>query len=287
MPLGKGLNSLLPPVKTRWSLHKETGQSAAPDQERVWQVPISEVAPNVEQPRRNFAHQELEDLVASIKKHGILQPLTVTERVDGGYELIAGERRLRAAAIAGLATVPCLVRAATQRQKLELALIENIQRQDLNPIEEAFAFKRLIEEFDLSQQEVAEEVGKSRPVVTNTIRLLDLPEEIQKALVDNKISVSKARILLSLKEMKDQLRVFHSLLGEGTTLRDVEKAVAREGRASRKGSVRRDPNLLAQETLLEERLGAKVEISRKGERGTIKIYYSSPDELRRLLGELA
>jgi len=287
MPLGKGLNSLLPQTKTRWSLRRETGGANVPDQERIWPIPISEIIPNQEQPRQNFSHQELEDLVASIKKHGILQPLIVTERVDGGYELIAGERRLRAGAIAGFATVPCIVRAATQRQKLELALIENIQRQDLNPIEEAFAYRRLIEEFNLTQQEVADEVGKSRPVVANMIRLLDLPEEIQKALVDGKISVSKARTVLSLKEVKDQMRVFHSLIGESATVRDVEKAVAREGSASRKGSVRRDPNLLAQEDLLEERLGTKVQINQKGEKGTITIYYSSHAELRRLLAELA
>jgi len=287
MPLGKGLNSLLPQAKTRWSLHRETGQTNAPDQERVWPIPISEITPNQEQPRRDFSHQELEEMVASIKRHGILQPILVTEKTDGGYELIAGERRLRAASIAGLATVPCIVRSATQRQKLELALVENIQRQDLNPIEEGFAYRRLIEEFGLTQQQVAEEVGKSRPVVANMMRLLDLPEDIQKALVDGKISAGKARALLSLKEVKDQMRVFRSMIGVNATVRDVEKAVAREGTTSRKGSVRRDPNLLAQEELIEERLGTKVQISQKGEKGTITIYYSSRDELRRLLGELA
>src|SRR3989339_2075456 len=186
MPLGKGLNSPIPPTKSRRIFHRETGDSR--DQEKVWQIPLSEIVPNAEQPRRTFSHAELEDLIASIKKHGVLQPITVVEKTDGGYELIAGERRLRASQMAGLATVPALVRTATRQQKLELALIENIQRQDLNPVEEAFAYKRLMEEFHLTQQEVADQVGKSRPAVANIIRLLDLPEEIQRALMDGKIS---------------------------------------------------------------------------------------------------
>lgn len=284
MPLGKGLDSLIPQTKIRRSVHKETTSS---DYERVWQIPMSEITPNTEQPRKEFSHQELEELVHSIRQHGILQPLIVTERMDGGYELIAGERRLRAAQIAGLPTVPAMVRAATQQEKLELALIENIQRQDLNPIEEAFAYKRLIDEFGLTQQEVADKVGKSRPAVANAIRLLDLPEIVQKALIDGKLSVGKARALLSLKEEKEQLQLFQSMIGETATVRDVEKAVARKGERSRKGSPRRDPNILAQEQLLEERLGTKVNISQKGEKGTITVYYSSRDELKRLMKELS
>lgn len=286
MALGKGLNSLIPSKgKTgRNILHRETGVKSA---DRLWHIPISEIVPNSEQPRREFSHSELEDLVASIKLHGILQPITVTEKEDGGYELIAGERRLRAANIAGLATIPALVRSASRQEKLELALIENIQRQDLNPIEEAFAFKRLIDEFGLTQYEVADRVGKSRPVVTNTIRLLELPEEIKKALIEGKIGMAKARAILSLKDEKDQVEMFRKMQDEGATSHDVEVAVARQGSASRKGSVRRDPNILAQEQILEERLGAKVRISIRGERGTIEISFHSKDELKRILQELS
>lgn len=279
MALGKGLSSLIPQQKNKRSDSKKT-------HDRIWNIPLSEIVPNSEQPRKDFSYKSLEELVSSIKKHGILQPVTVTEKDDGGYELIAGERRLRAAEIAGLATVPSIVRTATKQQKLELALIENLQREDLNPIEEAFAYKRLMEEFGLKQQEVADQVGKSRPQIANTIRLLDLPNEIQKALVDGKISVGKARALLSLKDEKDVMRVFKGMVGERATVRDVERVVALHGHKSRKGSIRRDPNILAQEEMIEERLGTKVTITKKGEKGTIVIYYHSKEEFKRLIEEL-
>lgn len=284
MALGKGLNSLLPQNKIRNIIRHETGVL---DNNKIWHIPLSEIVPNSEQPRRDFSHEEMEDLVMSIKKHGILQPLVVTEKADGGYELIAGERRLRASQIAGLATVPAIVRSATAQEKLELALIENIQRQNLNAVEEAFAYQRLMDEFNLTQEQVAEQVGKSRPTVANMVRLLSLPEVIQKALVDSKISVGKAKALLSLKSEKEQLEVFASMLGDKITVRDVEQSVALRGPTSRKGSIRRDPNILAFEQLLEERLGTKVHITQKGERGTISIEYYSKEELRRLIGDLS
>lgn len=285
MALGKGLSSLIPTKTIRGMIHHETGSNG--DVQRIWQIPTSEIAPNSHQPRQHFSHQELGELVQSIKEHGILQPLLVRERADGGYELIAGERRLRAAVIAGLATVPALVRAATDQEKLEIALIENIQREDLNPLEEAFAYARLVEEFGMSQQDVADKVGKSRPAVANTIRLLELPDPIKKALMDGQLGMGKARAILSLKSEKEQLAMFASMMGERVTVRDVERAVELKGAMSRKGSVRRDPNLLAQEELLEERLGTKVRITQKGERGIITIEYHSREELKRLIKELA
>ena len=285
MALGKGLNSLIPQTKMRKIVRKETG-SVQDSQDRVWHIPISEITPNREQPRKHFAHGDMEDLVRSIKERGILQPLMVTEKMDGGYELIAGERRLRAAHIAGLPTVPCIVRTATHQEMLELALIENIQRQNLNPIEEAFAYQRLAEEFHLTQESIAAHVGKSRPAVANTLRLLLLPDEIQKALMDGALSAGKARALLSLSSSEDQLSTFRSMIGESMSVRDVERAVAKQSTRSRKGSRRRDPNIAAQEALLEERLGSKVTIQQKGEKGTITVFYSSRDELKRLLQEL-
>jgi ParB family chromosome partitioning protein len=224
--------------------------------------------------------------VSSIKQHGVLQPVTVTEKDDGGYELIAGERRLRASQIAGLVTIPALVRSATQQEKLELALIENIQRQDLNAIEEAFSYRRLMDEFGLTQQAVAEKVGKSRPHVANTVRLLDLPDLIQKALVDGTLTMGKARAILSLEDEKDQMAMFKSMLGEELSVRDVEQAVQQKGERSRKGSMRRDPNLIAQEQLLEERFGTKVRITERAGKGNIVIEFHSKDELKKLLQEL-
>lgn len=291
MALGKGLGSLIPQSKPNILVHKETSVSEPKiekisNADRIWHIPLSEIVPNEEQPRKVFGHEELEDLVASIKEHGILQPITVTEKEDGGYEIIAGERRFRASQIAGMATVPAIVKSVSRQEKLELALIENIQRQNLNPIEEAFAFKRLIDQFSLTQEAVARQVGKSRPVIANTIRLLDLPDRIQSALMEGTLSASKARALLSLRSSEEQLLAFESMLGQKMSVRDVEHEVMKKGAEMRKGFVRRDPNVMAQEQLLEEKFGTKVRISQRGERGTLVMEYHSKEELRRILDEL-
>ena len=285
MALGKGLGSLIPNApSSRTVVRKETGGN---NSERIWQIPLSEIIPNTHQPRQQFSHAELDDLVASIKEHGVLQPVLVTEHADGGYELIAGERRFRASGIAGLATIPALVRSTTQQQKLEIALIENIQRQNLNPIECAFSYRRLMDEFGLTQEDVSKKVGKSRPSIANTLRLLDLPDAIQRALIDGELSEGKARALLSLKSDKEQMEVFASMQGKQMSVRDVESAVEHRGSASRKGSVRRDPNIAAQERMLEERLGSKVRIAQKGDHGSITIEFHSREELKHLLDILS
>ncbi len=276
---------LVKPLTSASSSAEKTEKKGS--EQEVLFIPLTEIVPNREQPRKHFEREELDNLVASIKEHGILQPITVSEKSDGGYELIAGERRFRASQIAGVATIPALVRKTKDdAERLELALIENIQRRDLNPVEEALAYERLIDEFHLTQEEVAKKVGKSRPAVTNTIRLLDLPEDMKQALIDGKITAGKARALLSLTNPEEQRELFQSLLGEKMSVREVEARVAAKGEMSRKGSVRRDPNVMAQEKLMEERLGTKVHITRKGERGTIVIDYYSLEELKRLLTEL-
>lgn len=290
MALGKGLGSLIPTTKSNTVVHKETqpveSQKPLNNNERLWHIPLTEIVPNEEQPRRVFGPEELDDLVASIKEHGVLQPITVTEKEDGGYEIIAGERRFRASQRAGLATIPALVRSVTRQEKLELALIENIQRQNLNPIEEAFAYQRLIEQFHLTQEEVSKKVGKSRPVIANTIRLLDLPEKIQTALMNGTLSAGKARAILSLRSQEEQMAAFESMMGQKMTVRDIEHEVMKKGAMARKGTMKRDPNILAQEQMLEERFGAKVRISQKGERGNITIEYHSKEELKRILDEI-
>ncbi|PIR75121.1 MAG: hypothetical protein CO030_03690 [Candidatus Magasanikbacteria bacterium CG_4_9_14_0_2_um_filter_42_11] len=286
MALGKGLDSLIPSQSKRKNVHKETS-SVGNNSDRVWHIPLTDITANPDQPRKEFSHTEMEQLVASIKKHGVMQPITVTEKEDGGYEIIAGERRFRASTIAEMPTIPALVRSATEQEKLELGLIENIQRQDLNPIEEAFAYQRLTDEFGLTQQEIADQVGKSRPLIANTIRLLDLPELIQKALINGHLSVGKARALLSLKDEKEQLDMYQNMMGTTATVREVEQAVAGKGQQSRKGSVRRDQQLSSAEKIIEDRLRAKVHISGKGEKGTIQISYYSKDELKRLIEELS
>lgn len=289
MALGKGLGSLIPVSKSPAVAPKQTATSVErfKDSERLWHIPLSEIVANEEQPRRFFSEEELEDLVVSIKEHGVLQPITVTEKEDGGYEIIAGERRFRASQRAGVATIPALVRSVNRQEKLELALIENIQRQNLNPIEEAFAYKRLMEQFHLRQEDVAQRVGKSRPVIANTIRLLELPDKIQSALMEGKISTSSARTILSLRSVEEQLAAFENMQAQGgMTVRDIEHAVMQKGPAARKGMSTRDPNILAQEQLLEEKFGAKVRISSRGERGTITIEYHSREELKRILDEI-
>jgi ParB family transcriptional regulator, chromosome partitioning protein len=284
MPLGKGLGSLIPQSKAKKSTIKQKVGEIT--KEQLWHIPLSEIIPNRDQPRKHFKEKELQDLVSSIKEHGVMQPIAVSELSDGNYEIIAGERRFRASQMAGVSTIPAVVKSVTDQERLELALIENIQRQDLNPIEEGFSYRRLIHEFGLTQQEVAHRVGKSRPVIANTIRLLDLPEEIQSALIDGRLSSGKARAILSLRSESEQLALFASMMGEKMTVRDVEKKVAEKGALSRKGVVRRDPNIMAQEGLLEDRFGTKVKITKKGKKGTIVIEYYSKEELKRLLEEL-
>ncbi|MDO8626252.1 MAG: ParB/RepB/Spo0J family partition protein [Candidatus Magasanikbacteria bacterium] len=282
MPLGKGLGALIGPSSRKTTV-LQTGSGAA-GLDKLWLVPLSEITANPNQPRKNFAPAELEELAASIKEHGILQPLLVSEKSDGGYELIAGERRLRAARRAGLTSVPVIVKKYSDETKLSISLIENIQRADLNPIEEAFAYKRLIEEFGLTQEAVASKVGKSRPSVANMIRLLELPNEVQQALIDGKISTGQARAVLSIGDKKAQLDILASMLGSKITVRELERTATAQNPSRARG---RDPNLNYLEEKLRAALGTKVTISQKGERGAVVIDYFSKEELARIIKKIA
>jgi ParB family chromosome partitioning protein len=303
--LGRGLGALIPPKPGR--LHPSGGRRSArpafggtggederekkgdarasepPSLNGVYrEIAVSSIASNPQQPRSHFDHAALEDLVSSIRERGIVQPLIVTERADGAYELVAGERRLRAARIAGLAAVPCIVRTASEQDKLELALIENVQRHDLNPIEEARAYKRLIEEFGMTQDEVGRRVGKSRPQVANAVRLLQLPEEIRQALMNGKISASNARTLLSLPSDKERKDLFRAMLAGQFTVRETEARVPHPRRPRQY-----DPNLLEHERRLREALGHRVTVRRnaKGE-GEIRIHFHSDEELRNVVSKI-
>lgn len=291
MALGKGLGSILQTTKPEKVQASEsvnhTTFSGTTTDGGVLYVSVEEIVPNRVQPRKHFAEKPLEDLKNSIAKHGIMQPLIVVEEKAGGYELIAGERRLRAAKLAGLTMVPVLVREAGEQEKLELALIENIQRQDLSPIEEAHSYNRLIDEFNLTQQLVADQLGKSRSLIANTIRLLQLPEKIQQALTEGVISVGKARALLGIASEREQLALFEAMVGAQMNTRDVEEAANEQKKQSGKGTIRKDPNIVAQEQLLEERFGSRVRIRQRGKKGSITITFHSNDELRRLLEELS
>lgn len=259
-------------------------EPAAANGMMVLHLPIEKIQRNPHQPRLHFDHHEMEELIASIKEHGILQPIVVTRRADGSYELIAGERRLRASTIAGLKTVPAILREASDQQKLELAMIENIQRQDLNPVEEAKAFIRLMDEFHLTQDEIGQKMGKSRPQVANTIRLLQLPQEIQQALVDRKISMSQARTLLALPTDRERLEVFGKMMSHHVTVREAEEVVS--DRLGRRRAVR-DPNVMGAENELRERYHCRVDIKRKPNgQGEVRFRFFSDEEFRALMEQL-
>jgi len=280
MSIGRGLGALLGPNTGRKKYTYATGGNA--EDHKVWSVPVSEISRGKGQPRKYFSAKELNELADSIKEHGILQPLLVVELADGGYELVAGERRLRAAKIANLATVPVLVKEFKEGQKLEVALIENIQREDLNPIEEAFAYKRLVEEFGMKHEEIAKKVGKARPTVSNMVRLLDLSDQAKSALIEGKISYAKARALLMADPGKEREEMLESMLGSKISTREAEKEGARR---SSKPS-RRDPNLAHFEDKLRNHLNTKVEITRKGEKGKISISYFSKEEFNELVKKI-
>lgn len=214
--LGRGLDSLISISEVRTD-----GGSA------ISEIDIDSISPNPDQPRRTFSDEGLDELAASIRELGIIQPLSLRAAADGGYQIIAGERRWRAARRAGLTTVPAYVRTASDSEVTEMALIENIQREDLNAIEVALAFKRLIDTYDLTQERLSERVGKSRTVITNHMRLLKLPAEIQLALRDRKLDMGHARALLSIDDAKLQLKIFKQILKEGLSVRTVEQ-LARE-----------------------------------------------------------
>ncbi len=280
MSLGKGLNALITSTGPRKKNDFNGVSGSAPA--KVWSVPVSEIKPNPNQPRKQFKPDELNELAASIKEHGVLQPLLVAEKPDGGYELIAGERRWRASQLAGLAIVPVIVKELAEEQKLEIALIENIQRQDLNPIEEAFAYKRLMEEFGLTQQLVADKVGKSRPAIANAVRLLELAAPVQEALIAGKINTGQARALLGISDRTAQLDMLASMLGEKITVRELEQEV----RVHKGTAVRKNPNTTYLEEKLREKLGTKVSIDQKGLGGTISITYHDEQALQDLVEKL-
>ena len=275
--LGRGLGSLIPqaptqPVAQTLDNRLQTSEIAEASL-RVVDIAPSKIVANPYQPRRTFVQEDLDDLMASIKEHGILQPLVVTEIGDGTYELIAGERRLRASKAIGLATVPVIVREADSKKKLEWALIENIQRQDLNAVEEAIAYKQLMADFGLTQEAVAERVGKSRSQVANTVRLLDLPADIRKALEEGKITRSHARTLLAEENPSRQQELFERMLTGAVTVRTAEAMVQRHTRRAQQA---KDPNILEIEKTLREKMGTKVEIKMTTPAsGTVVVHFYS------------
>lgn len=317
--LGRGLGSLLggAPSETMNTLDESAGfvsaptqalqtnnvearkiappqEDAAANENRVWNIAIDKLVPGIYQPRKNFNKESLAELASSIKENGIIQPITVRKRKEGGFEIIAGERRWRAAQSAGLHEVPAIIKNISDRDALQIALIENIQREDLDPIEEAESYQRLIEEFSLSQQEAAEKVGKERSSVTNALRLLGLPIEVRDMLTQKMISVGHAKAILSLGEKTKQINFAKRVVETGMSVRTLENEIKSSQRQTAKTTntpVGLNVDLagkLAQELAdqLQKALGTKVEINYRSGKGSVQVHFYSDDQLTQIYEKL-
>lgn len=291
--LGKGLGSLIPNKSKNVEssrdffsakVFSDDEETLDLDNKKIIYLALDKIKANPWQPRTNFDHDKLAELADSIKKHGIIQPLVVTKE-GGFYQLIAGERRLKAAQILGLSEVPVIVKEASDREKFELSIIENIQRHDLNILEEANSYKRLMEEFGLSQEDIAKQVGKSLSSISNTLRLLNLPIAIKEALGEGKITFSHAKVILSYPTKQEQINIFKKILKSDLTVKQLDDLAHRTVLRD-KLLKKQDPILISYEDKLTKNLGAKVHINKRGERGQIQIDFYSHEELKHLLERL-
>jgi ParB family chromosome partitioning protein len=269
--LGKGINALIP--------ERELGEK----QERVLYLNIGQIAPNPFQPRQDFDRESLEELTQSIREKGVIQPVLVRRRQDK-YELIAGERRLRAANLLNLKEIPAIVKDVDDKDSLEISLIENIQRQELNSIEEAHAYKYLIEQFHLTQEEISAVLGKSRATIANTLRLLNLPGEIQEEIKKGRLSFAHGRALLEIQDANQQRRLAQKIIAEGLSVRETESLVKkhRPKISRRKIPAGREPYVAVLEEELQHILATKVRIMKNKKRGHINIEFYSQEDLERI-----
>ena len=273
--LGRGLSALIPPKEMDYE--KEGG---------VLQIPISQIKPNKYQPRFDFNQEKLAELVSSIREKGVVQPVLVRKAVDG-YELIAGERRLRAVKSLGIEKIPAIVKDVADVDMLELSLIENIQREGLNPIEGANAFRRFITDFNFTQEKIAKALGKDRSTVANIIRLLDLPKKIQDFISKGMITTGHAKAILALPTEDERLRVSNLVVKKDLSVRETEALVLRRSSPAKRAELKKDPHISDIETRLQQALGTRVKIAHGKKRGTIRIEYYSLEDLDRLVGILA
>ncbi|MBY0054286.1 ParB/RepB/Spo0J family partition protein [Brevibacillus agri] len=270
--LGKGLNALIT-------------SNLIEEGEQVKEVSVSEIRPNPYQPRKEFEQSAIDELANSIREHGIIQPLIVRKSIKG-YELVAGERRLRAAKLAGLKQVPVVVKAYTDQQLMEIALIENLQRENLNPLEEAEAYEKLIAHHDYTQEQLAQRIGKSRPHVANMLRLLQLPESIRKMVSAAELSMGHARALLGVSDEKVQKQLAKDVVEKGLNVRQLEElvkqlSVSRE--TKKKKPAKSEPILIELEERLRSRFGTAVKIKKGAKRGKIEIDFYSQEDLQRII----
>jgi ParB family chromosome partitioning protein len=269
--LGKGLEALLP----------ESGPKTDLPDRAIQELHIHHIVPNRYQPRSEFAESELLQLAESVKQNGVLQPILVRRKGDGLYELIAGERRLRAAKLAGLLTIPAIVRNSSDEQAMELALVENLQRQDLNPMEAARAYHRLLNEFGFTQETVAQRIGKDRSSIANIARLVNLPNEIQRLIESGVLSTGHAKVILGLTHADAQLKLARQIIEHQLTVRQAEKTAANGSKTAR--TARRQKPYPDLEDKLQKHFGTRVSIARSRRGGKIVLHYFAPEELDRLL----
>lgn len=273
--LGRGLKALIP--------------QGEPDAVGVQEVPLASIRPNPDQPRRRFEEEPLNELADSIKSHGVLEPLIVRP-IGSGYEIVVGERRWRASQIAGLTTVPAMVRDLSEREAMELALVENLQREDLNPIEEAEAYQRLLDEFGLTQEDVAQRVGKERSTVANRLRLLGLRGKSRTWLEEGRLSAGHAKVLLSLTNESQRTAVATKIVEEALSVRQTEELVKRAQSRTRtkpkSSGADQDPHWAEFEDEFRRVLGTKVNVVRRGQRGRIEIEFYGEEDIERILGVL-
>lgn len=298
------VSSPTPPTSAAQGLSKQNEMDSqiqrvvptVPDHARIWNIPIEKIVPGAHQPRKSFEKPQLEELAQSIREHGVLQPLLVRRRSDGKYELIAGERRWRASQMAGLIDLPAIIKNFEDRQSAEVALIENIQREDLNPIEEAQALQQLIKDFGLTQQELAARIGKERATIANSLRLLALPQSILDLVAQRKISSGHAKVLLSLEDSLTQLELAQQIESKNLSVRQLEALVKKAKNSAARGA----PSDLGEDSSgeiaaqlvtglaedLQKRLGTKVQIDYSKGRGKISLHFYSDEELTRLFEKL-
>ncbi|QXM07013.1 ParB/RepB/Spo0J family partition protein [Crassaminicella indica] len=276
--LGKGLSALIPERNTDIEKNREIKGD-------IQNINIHEINPNRNQPRKSFDQEKLDALAKSIKNYGVIQPIVV-RTIKEGYEIVAGERRWKACRQAGLKEIPCIIKELNEKERMEIALIENLQREDLNPIEEALAYKMLIEDYQLTQEEISSSIGKSRPYIANMIRLLKLSEEVRKMLMNNLLSSGHARALLRIEDSNLQKQIGEKIIANNLSVRETESLVTKlindKGEKKKKQKTK-DTTLMFIEDTLQTRLGTKVNIIKGKKKGKIEIEYYSDEELERLV----
>ncbi len=274
--LGRGLDALIrenPLVIETVAAEKEAGAR---------ELPIADIVPNRYQPRQEFHDETLQELAGSIRENGVIQPIAVRP-LDDGYELISGERRLKAASMAGLETIPAITMDVTDEEQLRLSLVENIQREDLDPIERAQAYRRLMDEFEFTQEELSGKVGKKRSSIANTVRLLTLPQEIQLEIKSGAVTMGHAKAILAFEHVDEQLAACRKIVSEGLSVRAAEKLTEKRKKKTVPVPAEKDVHVAAIEDELREAFGTRVNIVQRGDRGKVEIEYYNADDLERII----